>query len=90
MRTLNIFVRRRGYTDRLYFLNLKLTWTFVWACFILNVVCGFLGVQTLDIIVYGIPAAFAELGLHTGFIIWKAKVENCRKYKKEDVIEWNS
>ena len=67
-----------------------MAWTFIWACFILNALCGFLGIPTLDIIVYGIPAAFADLAIHTSFMIWKAKVENCRKYKKEDVIEWNS
>jgi len=90
LRELNIFVRKRGYTDKLYFLNLKLTWIFVWACLILNAVSGLLGVTSLDIITYGIPAAFGELAIHTGFIIWKAKVENCRKYKKEDIVEWNS
>lgn len=83
MKNLNIFVRSRGYTDRLYFLNLRLTWIFVWACFILNIFCGILEIGTLDIITYGVPAAFAELGLHTGFIIWKAKVENCRKHKED-------
>lgn len=25
--------------------------------------------------------AYAELGIHTGFIVWKAKTENCRKNK---------
>lgn len=88
MKKLNAFVDKRGYTDKLYFLNLKLTWIFVWACFILNTICGFLGVPTLDIITYGVPAAFAELGIHTGFIIWKAKVENCRKHKED--ITWIS
>ncbi len=88
MKALNNFVSKRGYTDKLYFLNLKLTWIFVWACFILNAICGFLGVPTLDIITYGVPAAFAELGIHTGFIIWKAKVENCRKHKED--ITWIS
>ena len=29
----------------------------------------------------GIPQwAYTELGIHTGFIIWKAKTENSRKY----------
>ena len=27
-----------------------------------------------------VMSAFAELGIHTGFIVWKAKVENCGKY----------
>lgn len=88
MKRLNAFVDKRGYTDRLYFLNLKLTWIFVWACLMLNALSGLLEIQTLDIITYGIPAAFAELGIHTGFIIWKAKVENCRKHKED--VTWIS
>ena len=88
MEKLNIFIRSRGYTDRLYFLNLKLTWVFVWACFILNALSGLLGIQTIEIIMYGIPAAFGELAIHTGFIIWKAKVENCRKHKED--VTWIS
>lgn len=51
------------------------------ACFILNALSGALNITELAVITYGIPAAFAELGIHTGFIIWKAKVENCRKNK---------
>lgn len=42
---------------------------------------GYLEVTDLSIVSVGVPAAFAELGLHTGFIIWKAKIENCRKNK---------
>lgn len=30
----------------------------------------------------GVPAAFAELALHTGFVIHKAKVENLAKFNK--------
>lgn len=41
----------------------------------------------LAVINYGIPAAFAELGIHTGFIIWKAKTENCRKNKDESRLK---
>lgn len=88
MKILNNFVQKRGFTDRLYFLNLKLTWIFVWACLILNALSGLLGIPSLDIITYGVPAAFAELAIHTGFIIWKAKVENCRKHKED--VTWIS
>ena len=28
-----------------------------------------------------VPSAYGELAVHTGFIIWKAKCENARKYK---------
>lgn len=79
-------IKKRGFSDRLYFLNFRLTWLFVTICFILNVVSGFLGVPDLAIVNTGIPCAFGELGLHTAFIVWKAKVENCRKHKEE--VTW--
>lgn len=71
---------RRGFTDRLYFLNLKLAWYFVVACFILTLLSGKLEITDLSIISYGIPAVFAELAVHTSFVIWKAKSENISKY----------
>ena len=41
---------------------------------------GFLGLTDLSPL-GGIPQwAYTELGIHTGFIIWKAKTENSRKY----------
>lgn len=71
----------RGFSDKLYFYNFRAVWIFVIACFILNALSGFLNITELAIINVGVPVAFAELGIHTGFIIWKAKVENCRKNK---------
>lgn len=70
----------RGFTDKLYFYNFRAVWIFVISCFILNAASGFLQISDLAIISYGIPVAFSELGIHTGFIIWKAKAENTRKY----------
>lgn len=60
---------------------------FTAACFILTAVSGYLGATDLSIVSVGVPAAFAELGLHTGFIVWKAKVENCRKHKDKSRLE---
>ncbi len=70
---------KRGFSDKLYFYNFRAVWVFT--------LSGVLGVSELAVITYGIPAAFAELGLHTGFIIWKAKVENCRKNKDYSKLE---
>lgn len=78
---------RRGFSDRLYYYNFRAVWLFTAACFILDAVSGYLGVIDLPIISYGVPAAFTELGLHTGFIIWKAKTENCRKNKDYSKLE---
>lgn len=78
---------RRGFTDKLYFYNFRMVWIFVFTCFVLNALSGVLGIADLAVITYGIPAAFAELGIHTGFMIWKAKTENCRKNKDYSKLE---
>lgn len=78
---------RRGFTDKLYYYNFRAVWVFVTACFILTAVSGYLGVTDLSIVTVGIPAAFTELGLHTGFVVWKAKMENCRKNKDFSQME---
>ena len=76
----------RGFTDKLYFYNFRMVWMFTWACYILDALSGILGVTDLAVITYGLPVAFTELGLHTGFIIWKAKTENCRKNKDKSKL----
>lgn len=78
---------RRGYTDKLYYYNFRAVWIFTAACFILNAVSGCLGIADLPIITYGIPVAFGELSLHTGFIVWKAKSENMRKHPRGVNVE---
>lgn len=72
---------KRGFMDRLYFYNFRAVWTFTAACYVLNALSGVLNVTDLPIITYGVPVAFTELGFHTAFIVWKAKTENCRKFK---------
>lgn len=73
--------KNRGFQDRLYWMNLKFAWLFTVACFILNTLSGVLNIADLAIITYGMSVVWAEVGLHTGFMVWKAKTENCRKHK---------
>lgn len=82
------FIRRRGFTDKLYFANLFLAWIFIVVCIIITLLSGVLGIADLSIVSYGIPAVFTELGLHTGFVIWKAKAENMQKFNKSDDIQF--
>lgn len=78
---------RRGFSDKLYFYNFRAVWLFTIACFILNALSGWLDVVDLAVINVGLPAAFAELGIHTGFIVWKAKNENSRKFSLETNVK---
>ena len=73
---------QRGFTDRLYRLNFILTWVFVVICIALTAVSGLWGITDLAVVTVGIPAAFTELGIHTGFVVWKAKNENLQKFKE--------
>lgn len=73
-------IKNRGFTDKLYFLNLTLSWLFIVICIIITIFSGKLGIQDLSLVSVGMPAVFAELGIHTGFIIWKAKTENISKF----------
>ena len=73
-------IKKRGFTDKLYFLNLTLSWLFIIVCIVLTALSKTLGITDLSLVSVGIPAVFAELGVHTGFIVWKAKTENINKY----------
>ena len=73
-------IKKRGFTDKLYFLNLTLSWLFIIICIVLTALSGKLGITDLSVVSVGIPAVFAELGVHTGFIVWKAKTENINKF----------
>lgn len=71
---------RNSFTDRLYWLNFKLTWLFVLVCTVITLFSGYLCITDLSIVSIGIPAAFTELGIHTAFVIDKARKENISKY----------
>lgn len=77
------YMRKRGFTDKLYLTNFIITWVFVLLCFIATLVSGYLEITDLSVLSAAITCAFGELAIHTGFIVWKAKVENCRKHKMD-------
>lgn len=72
--------RRRGFTDRMYLYNVIFVTAVVIVSFIAIFMSGKMMIDTSAISVI-IPSAYAELGVHTGFVIWKAKAENARKYR---------
>lgn len=79
-------MRKRSFTDKLYVFNLVASWLFIAICIALTVFSGYLNITDLSIVNVGIPTIFAELSVHTGFVIWKAKVENCRKFKDVNLL----
>ena len=73
-------LKDRGFSDKLYFLNFTITWIFVLICIAITLLSGYLNITDLSLVSYGIPTVFAELGVHTGYIVWKAKSENINKH----------
>ena len=71
--------KKRGFTDKLYWMNLRFAWIFTILCIILNVFSGKLGVYDLSVTVYGLPVVWGEVAFQTKWIIEKASIENKRK-----------
>ena len=72
---------RRGFTDKLYYYNFRAVWVFVACCYVLTAVSGLMNITDLSIVSVGIPAAFAELGIHTGKSSWIRKTPGIRTGK---------
>ena len=78
--------KNRGFTDKLYLFNLIFVTAVVVISFIAVFLSGTFSIDTSAISSI-VPAAYAELAVHSGFIIWKAKEENCRKFNINDKEE---
>lgn len=80
-------IKNRGYTDKLYFYNFLAVHILMSAILIITAFGGVLNLTDLSPL-SNIPQwAYTELGIHTGFIVWKAKTENCRKNKDKSKLE---
>lgn len=74
-------LKNRGYTDKLYFYNFCAVQITIAVIMVITALSGILGITDLSPL-SNIPQwAYGELSLHTGFIVWKAKAENQRKYR---------
>jgi len=80
--------RKRGFTDKLYLYNVIFVTAVVIISFIAVFLSGKLCLDTSAISVI-VPSAYGELAVHTGFIIWKAKNENARKYRDVNIGDEN-
>ena len=78
--------KRRGFTDKMYLYNVVFVTAVVITSFIAVFLSGILMIDTSALSVI-IPSAYGELAVHTGFVIWKAKAENARKYKDVNITE---
>lgn len=80
------YFKFRGFNDQLYWMNFKFVWTFVLIGIITTLLQNVLCITNMAVFEVGIPCAFTELGIHTAFIVWKAKTENMAKFGNKDNI----
>lgn len=72
-------IKKRGFTDRLYFYNLIAVWIYTVLCLVFSVLGRSIGIDDYSFVSIVCPLVWGELGVHTGFVIHKAKVENIHK-----------
>ena len=53
-------------------------------CIIMTAIGQYTGNTSMDLLVYGIPAAFGELSLHTAWVVKKAERENIHKNRRKE------
>ena len=66
-------IKNRGYTDKLYFFNFCTVHAIIVAILVITALGGVLGLTDLSPLTDIPQWAYGELGIHTGFIVWKAK-----------------
>lgn len=80
------YLKKRGFTDRLYVYNLCFTWAYTMLCVVLSVFGGKLGIEDYSFVSIVTPLVWTEQAVHTGYVIWKAKCENMQKHNPEGII----
>ena len=73
-------MRKRGYTDTVYWMNVKAVWSYTLLCVILSVLGRHIGIDDYSFVSVVCPLCWAELGVHTAYIVKKAWLENLNKY----------
>lgn len=81
--------KNRGFTDKLYIINFIFTWGYTIAALILTCFGSKIGIEDYSFIHVVCPLIWADFGIHTGFIVNKAKVENLKKNIPTEKVNWN-
>ena len=81
------FFRKRGFMDRMFMLSFLFVVFIVITCFLLVAFSGRLGISDTSTLTEIASKSFDFMAIFTGFMVWKAKVENCRKYKDINRLE---
>lgn len=78
------YVKARGFTDKLYFANLCFAWLYSIICIVITLIGNVDNYAFVEVVC---PLIWAEVTVHTGLVVWKAKVENLSKWAGKTVAE---
>lgn len=79
--------KNRGYMDKMFLLSFIFTLVIVIASWVLIALSGYLGITDISPISQIVDGAFSFMSLFAGFMVWKSKTENCRKFKDVNKLE---
>lgn len=79
--------KKRGFIDKCYIFSTVFVCGIVTAAYIAVIVSGTIGITDMSPLTTTIEKAFEWELVFTGFVVWKAKVENCRKHKDVNRLE---
>lgn len=79
--------KKRGFMDKMFFLSFIFTSVSVIASWILIALSGVLGILDLSPLSQIIDGTFTFMSWFAGFMVWKSKTENCRKFKDVNRLE---
>lgn len=81
------YIRNRGFTDKLYFKNLVFAWVYTLLCLVFTIFGKKIEIEDYSFVSIVCPLVWAELTVHTGFVVWKSKVENLSKFTGDSLID---
>ena len=79
--------KKRGFMDKCYRSTMIFICFIVAASFFAVIKSGELGITDMSPLTTTIEKSFELAMVFTGFMVWKAKVENCRKFKDVNRLE---
>ena len=80
--------KKMEFSKKMYLFTTGFAIFCVLVTFVLIAFSGFLGIPDLSVLGVIITSCFAEVSVHSGFYIWKAKYENGRKYKDVNAVNY--
>lgn len=77
-------IGKRGFTDKLYLFNLISVWLYTILCVVLTCLGQRIGIDDYSFVSVVCPLIWAELSIHSAFVIRKAWLENLNKHNLVD------